>query len=273
MQASGQSDLKEREERLEVFPGLDEVRLRRLEVRERLASRRPRRRARAALRALLFPTALGLIALAAWRTSPLSGGAAGDSMAEEHRSGMIAPPHSPDPSPLVETGPAPFTVVMAGDTPSVELAPALRRAIRRECPGYRLRPAAAIETEALEELRLEHPEVRSPYAVSGDFNGDGRIDAALLLKRGSRALLVAFHAAPDGRYRSRVLQRGRWADGLYLLPQAPGPVEYTAAQDESRATAATLTLPGPAVRFHPVDAGARVYFWDDGEYRAIEVGT
>lgn len=277
MQASGRSELKERtEERgetLDVFPGLAEVRGQRMEVRERIASRRPQRRLRALHRSLLTVGAVGLVVLGVWQTlsrtndrmgAPSSRGAA--SLAAEQRLSGSDPPL------IVETGPAPFTVVM-GESPSVEMAPALRRAIRRSWPGYRLRPASAIGTEALEELREEHPEARSPYAVSGDYNGDGRIDAAVLLKKGSRALLVALHATPNGRYEGYVLERGPWVDGLYLLPQAPGPVEYTAARDDTRATAATLTLPAPAVRFHPVEAGARVYYWQDGRYRSVEVGT
>src|SRR5262245_38196067 len=72
------------------------------------------------------------------------------------------------------TGPAPFTIVMHGNAPSLELSAALRQAVRRRWPGYRLPPAASIAGEALEELRQEHPEARVPYAVAGDFNGDRR---------------------------------------------------------------------------------------------------
>jgi len=265
MQASEPRDSTERDERLEVFPGLTEVRQRRLEARERLLSRRPRRRTRAAAHGLFLAGALGLIAAAAWRALPPGGEAVGGAVASSSSPAALAP--------VVETGPAPFTVVTTEETPSVELSPALARAIRRDCPGYRLRPAAAITTEALEELRLEHPEVRSPYAVSGDYDGDGHTDAALLLKKGSRALLIAFHAVPGGTYRGRVLARGRWVDGLYLLPQPPGAVEYTAAKDEAKATAATLTLSAPGIRFHPVEAAARVFFWRDGRYRSVEVGA
>jgi hypothetical protein len=162
---------------------------------------------------------------------------------------------------------------MEQETPSVELSPALRQAVRRRWPGYRLRPAAAIRTEALEELREEHPEVRSPYAVSGDYNGDGRTDAALLLKKGDRALLVALHATPKGRFAGHVLERGRWVDGLYLLPQPPGPLEYTSSRDDESAAPANRTLPTHAVRYHPVHAGARVYYWEGERYRSLEAGT
>lgn len=167
---------------------------------------------------------------------------------------------------------APFTVTEADGIPSVELSAPMRRAIRRHWPGYRLRAAAALGTEALEELRQEHPDARSPYAIAGDFDGDGLPDVALLLRKGERGLLVALHGTPEGGFRGHTLLRTRWSDGLYLLRQPPGPLEYTRAVGEDVATTAILALSADAIRFHPVDAGARLYYWREGRYRAVEVG-
>lgn len=272
MQASGPRELKEsfeqRDDELDVFPGLTEIRLRRQQIRERIAARRPRRRPRAAPRALLTAGALGLLLLAAWQALSPPGEGASKAGPRSHPSQPVVLSSPPS---LAGTA-LPFTVRVEAGTPSVELSPALRRAVRREWPGYRLRPAAAIRTEALEELRQEHPEVQSPYAVIGDYNGDDRADAALLLKNGDRALLVALHATPKGRFEGHVLERGPWSDGLYLLSQPPGVIEYTVTRDQESAAAATLSLPGDAVRFHPVHAGARVYYWQEGRYRRVDAG-
>jgi hypothetical protein len=166
----------------------------------------------------------------------------------------------------------PFTVVMNAGAPSVELSPALRQAVRRRWPGYRLPPAAAIPREAMEEMRQERPEARVPYAVIGDFNGDRRADAALLLRRGRRALLVALHGTPDGRFDGRRLRRAAWSDGLYITCQPPGRLEYNRYQGVTPAGAGTLTLPADGIRFNGVDSAAQVYYYVNGAYQQVELG-
>jgi hypothetical protein len=169
-------------------------------------------------------------------------------------------------------GPAPFTVAMNGGAPSVELSPALRQAVRRRWPGYRLPTAAAIPREALEEMRQERPEARVPYAVIGDFNGDRRADAALLLRRGRRALLVALHSTPDGRFDGRRLLRAAWSDGLYITCQPPGRLEYNRYQGETPVGAGELMLSADAIRFNGVDSAAQVYYSVNGAYRQVQSG-
>jgi hypothetical protein len=183
----------------------------------------------------------------------------------------VAPPPRRPVAPSL-TGPAPFTVAMNHGAPSVELSPALRQAVRRRWPGYRLPPAAAIPREALEELRQERPEARVPYAVIGDFNGDRRADAALLLRRGRRALLVALHGTPDGRFDGRRLLRAAWSDGLYITCQPPGRLEYNRYQGETPIGAGTLTLLADGIRFNAVDSAARVYYCVNGVYQQVELG-
>jgi hypothetical protein len=210
-------------------------------------------------RAALGTCGLALLSFLAVRTFPVV----------FHRPVAPSPGRPVAPSLL---GPAPFTVAMKGGAPSVELSPALRQAVRRHWPGYRLPPAAAIPREALEEMRQERPEARVPYAVIGDFNGDRRADAALLLRRGRRALLVALHGTPDGRFDGRRLRRAAWSDGLYITCQPPGRLEYNRYQGVTPAGAGTLTLPADGIRFNGVDSAAQVYYYVNGAYQQVELG-
>jgi hypothetical protein len=166
----------------------------------------------------------------------------------------------------------PFTVVVNDGTPSVELKPALIRAIRRDWKGYRLPPAAAIQGDALEDLRLEHPEVNSPYAITGDFNGDGHADAALLLRRDGRSLLAVFHGSAEGRYRAQRLLRAPWSEGLYLLRQAPGPVQFNRYRESDSVAVGALDLATEAIRFEGVATGPQLFYFHAGSYRHVELG-
>jgi hypothetical protein len=161
---------------------------------------------------------------------------------------------------------------MNGSTPSVELKPALIRAIRRNWSGYRLPPAAAIQGEGLDELRQEHPEVTSPYAVAGDFNGDGHTDAAVLLRRDGRSLLAILHGRPDGRYDGRRLLRAPWSEGLYILHQPSGRVEFNRYRPGEAVSAGTLDLAADAIRFDGVATAPRLFYYQNGDYRHVELG-
>jgi hypothetical protein len=232
--------------------------------RDRIGNRRTRRRGRprrpaASRRAVLGACGVALAALLLLRAAP----------AVFRRSVAPSPRRPVAPS---LTGPAPFTIVTHGDTSSVELSAALRQTVRRRWPGYRLPPAASIPGEALEELRQERPEARVPYAVAADFNGDRRADAALLLRRGRRALLVALHGTPDGRFEGRRLLRTRWSDGLFVTRQPPGPLEYNRYEGGNPAGAAALALPADGIRFNAVDSAAQLYYFQEGAYRHVELG-
>jgi hypothetical protein len=108
--------------------------------------------------------------------------------------------------------------------------------------------------------------------VIGDFNGDGVADAALLLKRRRRALLVALHGSREGRFTGHRLQRGRWSEGLFILQQGPGPLVHNSYQANGVAETATRTLAADAICFSAVDTAARVYYFQDGRYQAVELG-
>jgi hypothetical protein len=170
---------------------------------------------------------------------------------------------------------APLVVIEGKTGPTVRMEPALARAVEQCCGEYRL-PTAAEEDPQLRAICHEHhPESRVTYAVLGDFNGDGRIDAALRL-RGRRSrhsgLLAAFHATRSGSYQAYVLDRGREAAGaLCLTRRRPGAITYVRYRgDEILAAPGRMRLRSDGIELTNPEAGSRLYYWDGARYRHVQ---
>jgi hypothetical protein len=151
---------------------------------------------------------------------------------------MGSPSHASDP----------ITVSGRGQKLTVTLAPTLLQALRQHFPGYAFPPLSWFHAQVMEEVRdlsREWHEALAPFACTGDFDGNGFPDAALLLqKQGSPWLLIAFHQTTMGAFRPHLVARPevsytrRRQLMTFLLPISKGeawPPLDTASPPERRA--------------------------------------
>lgn len=85
---------------------------------------------------------------------------------------------------------------LARAAPADPVPETLRSFIAAHYPGYHVPSRRQMIRGWARYSKTKVP----PYACRGDFNGDGRIDAALILLGSSAWRLVAFHARADGSY-------------------------------------------------------------------------
>jgi hypothetical protein len=177
----------------------------------------------------------------------------------------------------------PLRVMSRGN--SVALAPALQQAVHRYFPGYRVatrRDFSPAFWRDLQKAAAGNPEVRKPFvpfAVSGDFDGDGRPDAALVLThQRTQWRIIAFHQTPKGTFRPYVLEH---RDGA-----RPSKIDDYFIQPEPRANLPDLGIPrtgrGRQVwaqwrhdaicLTYPELERSLVYYFSGGRYHTLKVG-
>jgi hypothetical protein len=114
----------------------------------------------------------------------------------------------PSPKPTVRD---PVAFTRKGSRWEASFAPALQRTLQRHFPGYAVLPVAQIDPEALEffeEYAEQGPAL--PSLCTGDFDGNGLTDVAMLLHRDRRRwVIAAFHQTYQGGF--RVYRLEQWS--------------------------------------------------------------
>jgi hypothetical protein len=90
--------------------------------------------------------------------------------------------------------------------------PAVRADLDALCKGWQLAP---VIPEIAEEIRTRTP-AWPPNLLAGDFNGDGQVDAAVLIECNGAAQLVAFLSSGSG-FSQHVLEKPQPYDPRQFL--------------------------------------------------------
>jgi hypothetical protein len=171
----------------------------------------------------------------------------------------------------------PVRVVSRADNASVIVAPALQRAIHQHFPGYAIPPMWAFDPDLIRYLSKESEGPGTPpQACVGDFDGNGRLDAALFLSNQRQDwLLVAFHQTVHGSFQPYRLdywpsrEVRRTDDGhvtLYLAKSPAGSTEgYIGRHDQS----AALRLKHDGITEGILETSSKLYFFRRGRYRHV----
>lgn len=168
---------------------------------------------------------------------------------------------------------APFTVVPTGGEPELRLSAALARAVQRGFPQYRA-PRASDEDPQMRDLAREsRPDVGLASAAAGDFNGDGRRDAVLHLRRSrsrEAGLVVAFHGTRAGGYEAHVLPRWQRMGAQFCVTRVrPGAVAYLREGGSRGSAPAVLRLRHDGVELLLPGIASRLYYWDGKRYLSV----
>lgn len=176
--------------------------------------------------------------------------------------------------------PQPFQIVGRGARQTVVPAPALQRTISRMFPGYRVPPPNEFAPGFLKGHQEQYGTRTFPGACSGDFDGDGRRDAALLLVGPRhRYLVAAFRQRPDGSFGAWCLY-GRGDEGrdegydtsgkliVYLCRERKGLHDYLEIDDDDLRPA-RMRLAHDAIAVVWVGSAAHLYFVRAGRYHQV----
>jgi hypothetical protein len=148
----------------------------------------------------------------------------------------------------------------------------LNESIRAQFPGFRV-PAAKDRTGLWES---DTDEGNLPFAVWGDFNGDGRTDVALILLGDEECKFVIFHQMADGYSVAHVVggKTGNTPNDWISSPQIlslkliPKGKIYT----YSGSRKLRYSFKTEAIEFSASEQFLSLLHWKDGKYETIEFG-
>jgi hypothetical protein len=148
----------------------------------------------------------------------------------------------------------------------------LNESIRAQFPGFRV-PAAKDRTGLWES---DGDDGNLPFAVWGDFNGDGQTDVALILLGEKECKFVIFHQIADGYAVAHVVggKTGNTANDWISSPQIlslkliPKGKTYT----YSGSPKLRYTFKTDAIEFSASEQFLSLWHWKDGKYETIEFG-
>ena len=106
-----------------------------------------------------------------------------------------------------------------------------------------------------------------PGAVVADFNGDGTLDCAVLVRFPQRQRvgewLVVFQGNADGDFKLRLLEKyDSFHDSIYLVSEPPGELKVANSTRPHQ-----LRSPG-ITRIHPARR-ATVFYWQKGRFQRL----
>jgi len=168
----------------------------------------------------------------------------------------------------------PFTIVERQGEPDVRLSPALARVVKQRFPAYRLMRGSEEDPQLRTLCREAHREMRVASAAASDFDGDGRTDAVLRLRRpGTRdaGLVVVFHATRAGSYEAHVLDAWRRAGPQFCVTRVRrGAITFVRNPGSGSPQTGVLRLPHDGIELLVPEAASRLYYWDGKRYRYVE---
>lgn len=142
------------------------------------------------------------------------------------------------------------------------LDPSLQNYIRQNFPNYSP-PTMADKIPGYDWSELFPPDQFPPVFAEGDFNGDGKEDAALYLKGKQDALAVAFHAG----------EKGEWKH--YLLDRVPLSRMNSYGMDKIDRREKRIPWPQgikQGIVFSTFETGMQVFYWNKTGYDSFVVG-
>ncbi|WP_345949257.1 hypothetical protein ABDD95_20640 [Mucilaginibacter sp. PAMB04274] len=147
----------------------------------------------------------------------------------------------------------------------------LKALIEEKLPGWRLPPSGSWEKYWFNAYKKADALV--DYA-SGDFNGDGKADYALLLENENHAFIVwVLQSQHDGYKAVELTQLNETTlpldTGLELVGK--GKLNHL-SMDDGVDGEKTMELQHPAIQVSYFEASAEIYYWKDNKFQSVTTG-
>ena len=142
--------------------------------------------------------------------------------------------------------------------------------LHRTLPGYQLIPPQAFDTSWMQNFTGVNETDGAPNCITGDFDGNGLEDFALLLRHGRAVELFAFHRTPDSWHHVRA-----WTGQTipYQLPLQlavfriqPRVLSIASSGDT---TPSTVHIKNPSIELVFFETSSVVLYWNGDRYLQI----
>lgn len=149
-------------------------------------------------------------------------------------------------------------------------------AIKRFCPNCKVVSLENLEDEAREEFLMIYPNA-NPGWVSGDFDGNGKIDYALLLQWMKKdkifEQLVVLLYKKNNEFDIKVLVNDFEGWGFWYIGLAPvrTVLKHTEAFEPDSDVPEKVELLNPGIKFYKAGSTMSVFYFENGEFKVIPV--
>lgn len=150
-------------------------------------------------------------------------------------------------------------------------------ALAESYPGWHVLGSSGFDDGVVATVRNRFGGSAGPQHCSGDFDGNGAEDWALLLRRDAEVALVALHRRDGDGWAAHELRRFPFDAGLqrgydgftiYLTPRSPGTVAYRPAGGEEKT--GRLALEHEGIELHWAGKAGVLYHWTEGGYASVQ---
>lgn len=148
--------------------------------------------------------------------------------------------------------------------------------IKRFCPNCKVVSLENLEDEAREEFLELYPHGK-PGWVSGDFDGNDRVDYALLLqwKKKDKIFerLVILLSSKNNEFDIKVLVKDFEGWGFWYIGLAPAKtvLKHTKAFEPEPGVPEEVELLNPGIKFYKAGSTMSVFYFENGEFKVIPV--
>lgn len=181
---------------------------------------------------------------------------------------------------VIERHPVPQQVepLLPEPIPGLDLPPAAAAALQKALPGWHVMGTSGFDPLVVKWVRQEHGPRAGPQYCRGDFDGDGRPDLALLLRRGSVKLVALLQTGAE-QWQVKELRDLGFGEGfqggfsrftIYLAPRKPGIVAYWPGDGKGKT--GRLRLRHDGIELNWAEKGSTLYYWTGQRFQTVVTG-
>jgi len=162
-------------------------------------------------------------------------------------------------------------IVLAGNKPELLLPQSLRSLLKEHYPRLRIASDADFDRDIQEVYREER---LLPFACSGDFNGDGLTDVALILVGRGSFKIISFHQTASGSWKPFVFRETSGDSpvlpiGFCLRLVKPGKTRYWEFPEGEEIVIKTMELKHFGIDVYYFGKASELYYWSEGHSMTV----
>ncbi len=149
--------------------------------------------------------------------------------------------------------------------------------LRRHFPDWRVMPRGDFEPNVVSHVRTMCRAEEGPERCAGDFDGNGLMDAAFVIRKGDRVLYLALNQQRGGLWEPHVLAGETYRNGfqgghtgfqVFLLRRGPGHIDYWDGCGRGKSGRINLKYPGIEIVFF--EKAADLHYWVGSHYVSVQ---
>jgi hypothetical protein len=155
-------------------------------------------------------------------------------------------------------------------TPLFRLA---QKGLRKHFPSWRVMPQSDFDPAVAKFVKERCRPGEGPERCAGDFDGNGLMDVAFVIRKGEYVRYVALNQTKPGDWDPHVLSGGTYRGGfqsgykgftIFSVRRGPGPIAFLS--ECGSGPGGTLDLKHPGVEVCIWEKAAVLYYWAGSNY-------